>query len=186
MIPTSGGMHCPLNHYRVRIKFCSPMPNDPMPNTPSTPVLGGRGRAIFGRCHPKGVSPASSPTRKPTRRVTHPRAVQTSARSPNPEALTKYPVLTGSDLILVGYSRVADTPKRRHEQRQRVLEAATDLAEPVTMPPKQVATDRRCPALLRAEVLGDGSDVGLQLMPTDEYLTVHAARWAARQHAFAN
>ena len=123
---------------------------------------------------------------KPTRRVTHPRAVQTGVRKPNPEALTKYPVLTGRDLILIGYSRVSDTPKRRYEQRQRVLEAAMDLAEPVTEPPKRGATDRRRPALLRAEVLGDGPDVGLQLMPTDEYLTAHAARWAARHHARAD
>ena len=123
---------------------------------------------------------------KPTRRVTHPRAVQTGARRPNPEALSKYPVLTGRDLILAGYSRVADTPKRRYEQRQRVLEAATDLAEPVTMPPKQGATDRRRPALLRAEVLSDGPDARLQLMPTDEYLAAHAARWAARRHTLAD
>lgn len=123
---------------------------------------------------------------KPTRRATHPRAVQTGERKPNPEALTKYPVLTGRDLILIGYSRVADTPKRRHEQRQRVLEAATDLAKPVTEPPKHGATDRRRPALLHAEVLGDGPDVGLQLMPTDEYLAAHAARWAARQHTLSD
>ncbi|MDE0445426.1 MAG: hypothetical protein OXH96_02060 [Spirochaetaceae bacterium] len=123
---------------------------------------------------------------KPTRRVTHPRAVQTGDRRPNPEALAKYPVLTGRDLILAGYSRVADTPKRRYEQRQRVLEAATDLAEPVTVPPKQGATDRRRPALLRAEVLSDGPDAGLQLMPTDEYLAAHAARWAARRHTLAD
>lgn len=124
--------------------------------------------------------------KKPTRRVTHPHAVQTGARKANPEALTKYPVLTGRDLILAGYSRVADTPKRRHDQRQRVLGAAMDLANPVTDPPKHGATDRRRPALLRAEVISGGPDVGLQLMPTDEYLTAHAARWAARQHAYTD
>lgn len=107
-------------------------------------------------------------------------------RRPNPEALGKYPVLTGRDLILAGYSRVADTPKRRYEQRQRVLETATDLSEPVTVPPKQGATDRRRPALLRAEVLSDGPDAGLQLVPTDEYLAAHAARWAARRHTLAD
>ena len=123
---------------------------------------------------------------KPTRRVTHPRAVHTGNRRPNPEALAKYPVLTGRDLILAGYSRVADTPKRRHEQRQRVLEAATDLAEPVTVPPKQSATDRRRPALLHAEVLSDGPEAALQLMPTDEYVAAHAARWAARRHTLAD
>ena len=122
--------------------------------------------------------------KKPTRRVTHPHAVQTGDRKPNPEALTKYPVLTGRDLILTGYPLVADTPKRRHDQRQRVLlSAAVDLANPIIDLPKHGATDRRLPALLRAEILRDGSTVGLQIMPTDEYLTAHAARWAARQHA---
>ena len=56
---------------------------------------------------------------RPSRRATPPRAVQTDQREPNPEALRHYPVLTGHDLILAGYPRVADTFAERRDQRRR-------------------------------------------------------------------
>ena len=112
-----------------------------------------------------------------TRRATHKRAVHTGERVPNPEALTRYPVLTGRDLILAGFSHIKEARADVRDQRRRVIDAAKELAKPITKPPK------RRPALIRAEVIGrDGPNRGLRIMPTDEYLVAHAARWAARKH----
>ena len=119
---------------------------------------------------------------RPSRRATHPRAVQTGQREPNPEALRHYPVLTGHDLILAGYPRVADTFAERRDQRRRVLATARELGRPVVEPPKQSAPDRRRHALIRVAVSGRGSAAELRLMPSDEYLAAHASRWAARKH----
>ena len=119
----------------------------------------------------------------PTRRATHKRAVQTGERVPNPEALTRYRALIGRDLILAGFSRVKEAHADVRDQRRRVIDAAKDLAKPVAKPPKRGATDQRRPALIRAEVIGpDGPNRGLRIMPTDDYLVAHAARWAARKH----
>ena len=119
----------------------------------------------------------------PTRRATHKRAVHTGERIPNPEALDRYPVLLGRDLILAGFSRVKEARVDVRDQRRRVIDAAKELAKPVTKPPKRGATDQRRPALIRADVIGpEGSNRGLRIMPTDDYLVAHAARWAARQH----
>ena len=119
---------------------------------------------------------------RPSRRATHPHAIQTGQREPNPEARRHYPVLTGRDLILAGYPRMADTLAERRDQRRRVLAAARELGRPVAEPPKRGAPDRRRHALLRVEVSGRGSAVELRLLPTDEYLTAHARRWAARKY----
>ena len=119
---------------------------------------------------------------RPSRRATHPRAVQTGQREPNPEALRHYPVLTGHDLILAGYPRVADTFAERRDQRRRVITTARELGKPVAEPPKRGAPDRRRAALLRVAVSGRGSAAELRLMPSDEYLAAHASRWAARKH----
>ena len=119
---------------------------------------------------------------KPSRRATHPHAIQTGQREPNLEARRHYPVLTGRDLILAGYPRVADTLAERRDQRRRVLAAVRELGNPVTEPPKRGAPDRRRHALLRVEVQGRGSAAELRLMPSDEYLATHASRWAARKH----
>ena len=120
---------------------------------------------------------------KPSRRATHPRAIHTGQREPNPEALRHYPVLTGRDLILAGYPSVADTLAERRDQRRRVLDAARELAKPVTKPPNRGAPDRRRHALLRVEVRGRGTATELRLMPSDDYLAAHASRWAARKYA---
>lgn len=117
---------------------------------------------------------------RPSRRATHPRAVQTGQREPNPEALRHYPVLTGHDLILAGYPRVADTSDERRDQRRRVLATARELGRPIAELPKRRAPDRRRHALIRVEVRGRGLAAELRIMPSDEYLAAHASRWAAR------
>lgn len=119
---------------------------------------------------------------RPSRRATHPYAIQTGQREPNPEASRHYPVLTGRDLIMAGYRRVADTLAERRDQRRRVLAAVRELGNPVVQPPKPGAPDRRRHALLRVEVSGRGAAVELRLLPTDEYLAAHARRWAARKN----
>ena len=119
---------------------------------------------------------------RPSRRATHSHAIQTGQRELNPEAPRHYPVLTGRDLILAGYPRIADTLAERRDQRRRVLAAARELAKPVAEPTKRGAPDRRRLALLRVDVSGKGSAAELRLMPSDEYLAAHASRWAARKH----
>ena len=135
---------------------------------PAGYVLGASGKVLTER-------------RRPSRRATHPHAIQTGQREPNPEALRHYPVLTGRDLVLAGYPRVADTLSERRDQRRRVLAAARELGKPVAESPKRGAPDRRRHALLRVEVSGRGSAAELRLMPSDEYLAAHASRWAARK-----
>ena len=64
---------------------------------------------------------------RPSKRATHPLAVQTGERVPNPAADDAYPWLEGADVILAAHHRVADTTKNRHNQRRRTLATLEDL-----------------------------------------------------------
>ena len=58
---------------------------------------------------------------RPTRRATHPLAVQTGARERNPAETNAYPWLEGHDAILAAHHRVAGTPRERNEQRRMTI-----------------------------------------------------------------
>ena len=64
---------------------------------------------------------------QPSRRATHPRAVHTGERMPNPPATRAYPWLEGRAVILVAHHRVTDTVKLRNLQRGRSLQTMIDL-----------------------------------------------------------
>ena len=58
---------------------------------------------------------------RPSKRATHPLAVQTGKREPNPAADDAYPWLEGHDVILATHHRVDDTTRKRNEQRRLAL-----------------------------------------------------------------
>ena len=70
--------------------------------------------------------------RKPSRRSTHPRAVHTGKRLPNPAVNTTYPWIEGDDVILLAYHRVDDTQEKRKAQRQHTLTSLRALRDRVT------------------------------------------------------
>ena len=109
----------------------------------------------------------------PTRRATHPLAVQTGERERNPAA-DSYPWLAGRDLILLGYPFVAATAAVRRVQRQRVHEAAKKLRERGALDfEAEYQTPRHG---------GRPELVALRLLPSAGHVAAHAARWAARKH----
>ena len=114
---------------------------------------------------------------RPTRRTTHPRAVQTGERAETAGMEARYPILRGDDLILSGYRRIARTAKGRRDQRGRVMAAARVLSRPITeWVRRQGAADRRRPAAVRLRVVHTGRQLGVQLLPTEEHLMEHRRR----------
>lgn len=102
---------------------------------------------------------------RPTRRATHPAAVQTGGREPNPE-IERLPWIAGDDLILLGYSDLGPRGAGRRDRRRRVLESVRSLYEA---------------GHLEYEFRGSGARAQLRLLPAAEHLRAHAARWAARR-----
>ena len=108
----------------------------------------------------------------PTRRATHSRAVQTGERECNPEA-DRYPMLEGSDLILLGHATVASTAAARRKQRSRTMETVIQLRERGAMDFEAGYRDGR---------YGKRELVGLRPLPSPTHLMAHAARWGANKH----
>ena len=107
----------------------------------------------------------------PTRRATHPLAVQTGERERNPAA-DRYRWIAGRDLILLGYPFVAATAAVRRDQRRRVLEAAKELRARGALDFEEEYRNVR----------GGRELVALRLLPSAGHVAAHAARWAARKH----
>ena len=74
----------------------------------------------------------SEKNKRPSKRATHPLAVHTGEREPNPAAAVAYPFLEGHDVILVAHHRVADTIKLRNMQRGNSIETLRALRNPGT------------------------------------------------------
>ena len=114
------------------------------------------------------TEPGGSPTRRPT----HKRAVQTSAREPNPEADRAYPWLTGRDLLLLCHLKIGATAADRKAQRQRTTETLTALRD-----------DGLLDFETRYQAVRGGRELeAVRLLPPPAHGEAHAARWAARKH----
>ena len=64
---------------------------------------------------------------RPSKRATHPLAVQTGDREPNTAVADAYPWLEGEDVILAAHHRIAGTPGERNRQRERTLQTLAEL-----------------------------------------------------------
>ena len=108
----------------------------------------------------------------PTRRATHPRAVQTGDREPNPEAVRAYPWLTDRDLLLLCHKEVGATDRQLIDQRRRTIETLKALRD-----------DGLLYFETRYRAVRGGRELeAVRLLPSAAHAEVHAARWAARKH----
>ena len=110
---------------------------------------------------------------RPTRRTTHPKAVQIGTESvQRPDLEQYYPWLEGKDLLLLGNRTVGDTPAARRKQRWQVMNSLTALREAGCLDFETRYRDVR-----------GGRELGaVRLLPSDNHRKVHAARWAAKKH----
>jgi len=113
-------------------------------------ILDGRGRLVLERG-------------RPCRRATHPRAVQTGGREPNPAAESAYPWLTGDDVILLAHPDLAPSAAGKRKQRARTLSTLEAL---------------RAIGALTFEA----SYAKVRLLPSADHVAAHRARWAANRH----
>ena len=127
--------------------------------------------------------------RRPTRRATHPRAVQTGQREHNPAADDAYPWLEGDDVILAAHHRVAATQGARTHQRRETVTTLDKLrtrpagavldfearyrGEGVLTGPELAALARRPPPAAELEAI--------RLLPSRSHFAAHQKRREARE-----
>ena len=152
---------------------------------------------------PKGRI-ATEKSGRPSRRATHPLAVHTGERMPNPSAADAYPWLEGNDTILVAHHRLADTVKLRNVQRERSVQTLLDLRKQGTRKARRdkVIVTREAALDFEARYRFDGVLTGaeladlsekkrpppadleaVRLLPTLAHFAAHEARRARRTKA---
>ena len=106
---------------------------------------------------------------RPSRRATHPLAVQTGARERNPAAAGAYPWLEGDDVILAAHHRIAGTPRERNRQRERTLQTLAELRAHAERRRGGAVIVTRGPVLdFEARYRGDGVLTGADLADLSE------------------
>ena len=113
----------------------------------------------------------TSPGGRPTRRATHPRAVQTGKRITNPAALEQYPALSTDDLAVMAYTpRDLAKPGTalRRKQRQRGREALDEVAKMTS-------------SLVLPAIRPDGVAGCVRVLPPPSHKAAHDAAFELRR-----
>ena len=118
---------------------------------------------------------------RPSRRSTHPRAVHTGKRLPNPNVDTAYPWIEGEDVILLANHRVGDKREKRKAQRQHTLTSLRALRDRVTGSALDFEMRFR-------RVRGGREWEAVRLLPSTAHFAAHSERYrrnrlAKRQQA---
>ena len=109
--------------------------------------------------------------RRPTKRATHPKAVHTGEREPNPEADRAYRWVEGDDLLLLANGYLADTPAGRRGQKHLALKTVRSIQEKGYVRVEEQTGKSQ----------GGTGVVAVRFMPSEEHLAAHSSRWGARR-----
>ena len=128
----------------------------------------------------------------PSRRPTHPHAVQTGRRVPTPTLDKAYPWLEGIDVILAAHHRVADTLRERNEQRRltvetldklRIRPAGAVLDFEVRYRHDGVLTGTELAALPKEKAPRPAELEAIRLLPSRSHFAAYQARQEERRKA---